>query len=73
MNDFNFDTLTQGAEKTKAYHDEMMRLELEDLLCDMDVPDQRINDYGWLRRNLGINNSNHPQFRRAMDILKKLP
>lgn len=42
---------------------------LQYLLKDMDVPTGRIRDLKWLRRNLDINNSDHPNYQRAMNIL----
>lgn len=39
------------------------------LLKDMDVPVGRIRDLNWLLRNLGINNSTHPNYNRLMAIL----
>jgi hypothetical protein len=73
--DMDFNKLFKDAEKTKAYQDEMRsmaRTELEGLLWDMDVSEQRFNDMGWLRRNLGIRNSHHPSFKRAMELIKGL-
>lgn len=42
---------------------------LQYLLKGMDVPTGRIRDLNWLRRNLDINNSDHPNYQRAMNIL----
>lgn len=38
----------------------------------MDVPPLRRNDIGWLKRNLAVRNSNHPDFHRAMTIIHDL-
>lgn len=38
------------------------------LLQTMDVPVARLNDYRWLIRNLGIQNSNHPDFAEALRL-----
>jgi hypothetical protein len=44
---------------------------LSKLLNDMDVPEQRKTDFRWLNRNLGIRNSEHPNFRESMNIIQK--
>jgi hypothetical protein len=38
----------------------------------MDVPEQRKTDWGWLNRNLDVRNKEHPDFERAMQIIKSL-
>lgn len=43
---------------------------LQELLKKMDVPQGRLNDFGWLARNLHIRNGEHPDFDRAMLIIK---
>lgn len=49
----------------------MNNIELFDsLVADMDIPESRKHDWGWLRRNLGIRNSSHENFEQAMVILK---
>ena len=45
---------------------------LIDILNTMDVPPLRRNDIGWLKRNLAVRNSNHPDFHRAMTIIHDL-
>ena len=45
--------------------------ELQQLLERMDVPTLRRNDMGWLTRNLGIRNSEHPDFNRAIELIKQ--
>jgi len=43
---------------------------------DMEVPEKRkeINDHNvlWLIRNLGVRNSDHPEFKNTMKQLKEL-
>jgi len=46
--------------------------ELNELLDKMDIPDNRRNDIPWLSRNLGIRNSNHPDYSRASNIIKAI-
>jgi hypothetical protein len=48
--------------------------QLRDLLFHMDVPAYRIErmDLGWLHRNLGINNGNHPDFDEAEHLVDTL-
>lgn len=46
--------------------------ELEEILATMDIPSYRIDDLQWLARNLGMRNSTHPQFEKAMKILRSL-
>lgn len=50
---------------------------LNKLLWKMDVPQGRcktreIHQLMWLRRNIHINNHNHPDFQEANDLLKRL-
>jgi hypothetical protein len=49
-----------------------MNPELKALLLSMNVPSKRVemNDIGWFIRNLGIQNADHPNFKRAMELLK---
>jgi hypothetical protein len=35
----------------------------------MEVPELRRTDFGWLRRNLAIHNSDHPDFNEAMQLV----
>lgn len=42
--------------------------ELENLLREMDIPTKRVRDYGWILRNLPINNQGHPNLERVMRI-----
>lgn len=44
--------------------------ELDEILEDMDVPAMRMRDMGWLNRNLGVRNGDHPDFKRAMELIK---
>jgi hypothetical protein len=46
--------------------------ELNNILNTMDIPQQRRLDFGWLRRNLGIRNSENPDFNRAMLIIMEI-
>lgn len=51
----------------------MNNIELFDsLTVDMDIPENRKRDWGWLRRNLGIRNSNHEHFDEAISVLKTI-
>jgi hypothetical protein len=43
--------------------------ELNNILNTMDIPQQRRLDFGWLRRNLGIRNSEKSGFKRAIAII----
>ena len=45
---------------------------LQNILETMDVPEMRKTDIRWLSRNLGIRNSNHPNFQDAMNLIKEL-
>lgn len=38
----------------------------------MDVPENKKGDVRWLSRNLGVRNSEHPQFREAMSLVRQL-
>lgn len=49
------------------------KLELKILLEHMDIPAERANDKLWLMRNLGVKNKAHPDFNRAMELIKKMP
>lgn len=46
--------------------------ELENILMHMDIPKLRIKDLNWLNRNLAINNSNHPDFEKAINLIKQI-
>ena len=45
---------------------------LQTYLKRMDVPVQRFYDLPWLCRNLGIKNSNHVDYDKAIDIIHEL-
>jgi hypothetical protein len=50
--------------------------ELIAILHSMDVPNKRKNisdasNVSWLLRNIAIRNSSHPQFKEAIELLKK--
>jgi hypothetical protein len=49
-----------------------VRTELHRVLENMDIPKMRFDDLGWLTRNIGINNSNHPNFILATWLIEKL-
>lgn len=55
----------------KIQENEIKR-ELHRYLNSMDIPKLRFNDVNWLDRNIGINNSNHPNFLIASWLIKKL-
>jgi hypothetical protein len=44
---------------------------LLEILNTMDVPEKRKTDLAWLSRNLFIRNKNHPQFNKAIELIKK--
>jgi len=48
-----------------------MSQKLKELLATMNVPVKRIEseDYGWLLRNLNIQNGDHPQINEAIELL----
>lgn len=50
---------------------------LKEILDTMDIPSQRkevgiISNLSWLNRNIGIRNSNHPQFDEAILCIRML-
>lgn len=46
--------------------------ELARVLENMDVPKFRFKDIGWLKRNIHINNSNHPNILLAQWLIRNL-
>ena len=48
------------------------KLELDDILSRMQVPEQRRKDLRWLNRNLAFRNSEHGEFDRACELIKQL-
>lgn len=42
----------------------------DSLTADMDIPEQRKHDWHWLRRNMGVRNSNHENFEQANSLLR---
>ncbi len=46
--------------------------ELRVLTEDMDIPVFRRESIVWLEKHLGKRNSDHPNFNKAMEIIKKL-
>ncbi len=47
-----------------------MIAELDKILSTMDIPQKRVSDIHWLSRNLGIRNQNHPDYARAMELIR---
>lgn len=45
---------------------------LQVLLADMDVPETRRHDLGWLSRNLGFRNASHRNFEEAMRLINAM-
>lgn len=45
---------------------------LQMILVSMDIPLARFNDLGWLERNIGFRNHQHPQFNEALQLIKSL-
>jgi hypothetical protein len=52
--------------------DRREKIELHILLETMEVPSQRVEDKFWLMRNLGIKNKEHVNFKRALELIKKM-
>ena len=48
------------------------RVCLKLILDKMDVPENRKMDWGWLIRNLGVRNKEHPDFEQAIKVIKSL-
>ena len=46
--------------------------ELEQTLKGMDVPTERKRSIPWLMRNLGVRNSGHKNYAKAMQIVTEL-
>jgi len=59
--------------KVYPLNDVCVMKELEEILKTMDIPTARLKDTRWLQRNLGIRNSDHPDFKQAMELIKSLP
>lgn len=45
---------------------------LKEFLKTMNVPAKRMEDIGWLNRNLFFQNANHPDFEEAWKIIGQL-
>lgn len=45
---------------------------LQEIVATMDIPPDRSSDIKWLSRNIQVRNANHPQFREACDMIRKL-
>jgi len=59
----------------KKLADEARRAELQEILAEMDIPNMRrllnkFNNLSWLKRNLMVNNSNHPRAQEALVIIR---
>lgn len=39
---------------------------------ELDVPESRLNNINWLKRNVGIRNSKHPALPRLIQMLKQI-
>jgi hypothetical protein len=48
------------------------KIELKILLETMDVPNDKAEDKFWLMRNLGIGNKEHINFKRAIELIKRM-
>ncbi len=48
------------------------KVELHILMESMEIPEQRSEDKFWLMRNLGIKNKNNTNFKRAMELIKRM-
>lgn len=46
--------------------------ELKELVKGMKIPAHRTADPHWLNKSLGVYNSNHPNYSKAMEVIKKL-
>lgn len=51
---------------------ELVLNELEQLTASMDVPFHRRKDFGWLMRNVQINNPDHVNTQKVLKICKYL-
>ena len=45
-------------------------MRLQQILNTMDVPKHRKHDLFWLKRNLPIRNSNHPNLEEALQLIR---
>jgi len=59
-------------EREKMKEKDLLLKRLRDLTSKMDVPVFRRDSVFWLSRNLGVRNSEHPDFEEAIKIIKKL-
>ena len=65
----------QNLKDFKELTDDARRAELQEILAEMDVPNMRrllnkFSNLSWLKRNLLINNSNHPRAQEALEIIR---
>lgn len=44
---------------------------IQEILNTMDIPEKRKNDWGWIRRNIGIQNQSHPDLNELLSLIKK--
>lgn len=66
--------VSPGGNKEKEVKEELVRKldELEALVENMDVPMFKRRNARWLSRNLDIRNSAHPDYDKAMVLIKEL-
>ena len=52
----------------------LSHVRLVEILRTMDLPKQRVDqlDLSWLVRNIGVRNSEHPDFKEAVDLLRSM-
>lgn len=46
--------------------------QLHTILRTMDIPEYRFNDIHWLGRNIGVKNREHPEFDRAISLIRDI-
>jgi hypothetical protein len=51
---------------------QILSLRLKDILVEMNLPESRRFDVAWLNRNLAFNNSKHPKFEEASNLIRRL-
>lgn len=44
---------------------------LKEILATMDIPKTRVSDLRWLKRNLHINNGEHPDIETALQLINQ--
>lgn len=50
----------------------VLATELRKTVKGMEIPSFRIRDLHWLNKNLGKRNANHPEFNKAMGLIRQL-